>query len=129
MNFEVFIFKWSKMLSCFILSKNLFKMLHLPNCYRPQTKFWARYCFYTCVSFCSQEEWWVGVCIRGVCLHGPVGVCIEGGLGSASRWGSALGALPNLPATSDTKGYSKLVGYWNAFFLILSFQTMKNSAL
>ena len=72
--------------------------------YRPQTKFWVRQCFYTCVSFCSQRVSWLpsmqhmshdsGVCIWGSVSEGVYiwRVCIwERGL----HWGSASrGRLP-----------------------------------
>ena len=58
--------------------------------YRPQTKFGARLCFYTGVSFCSQGRGQH----RGVCIRGR-GVCIQRGLllGRSAYEDSASGGL------------------------------------
>ena len=52
--------------------------------YRPQTKFGARECFYTCVSFCSRGWGGGGGVGLPVCITGHMtsiqGVCIWGGL-------------------------------------------------
>ena len=64
-------------------------------CYRPQTKFGERSCFFTCVSFCSQGG---GLPGGGECLPpgGSAfgGVCIDWGLGrppSTTGYGQQAG--------------------------------------
>ena len=66
------------------------------NFYRLQTKFGARLCVYTCVSFCSHG----GSASREICLRGVV--CIRGGL----HWGLGGWADP----LSDTMGCGQQAG-------------------
>ena len=78
-----------------------FEQLYIALCfYRPQTKFWARYCFYTCLSFCPRGEGIGGVC--------PI-----------ACWGThppgrppSLGRHPPIPRQTppDTTEYSQQAG-------------------
>ena len=103
--------------------------------YRPQTKFGARSCFYTCLSFCSHGGGGVPslhhsitghmtrrVCIWGVCLQREVCICgvlpRGGGLhperegvflqGGASRAG---GGLPPGRCIQSGRGFSSRRGW------------------
>ena len=71
------------------------------------TKFGARYCFYTCLSFCSRGGGGFPVCITASGIWGGVSfsACITGHMtgGPASR---GLGRPPPSPQ-SDTTGYGQ----------------------
>ena len=63
--------------------------------YRPQTKFGARSCFYTCLSFCSHRGGGFPACITASQVTWPggsasVGFCLGRGEGAASRAGGGL---------------------------------------
>ena len=101
--------------------------------YRPQTKFGARLCFYTCVSFCSQGEGeglcpcmyhrshdQGGLCPGDLC---PGGICLEGGVcpvkrcpgGSLSARRSLSGRGVSVRETPYTVTSGRYASYWNAF--------------
>ena len=84
--------------------------------YRPQTKFWARLCFYKCLSFCPRVRGgWLpsmyhrshdqpgGVCLQGVCIQrglppgACVGVCMQRGIGQTPWIQTPHGCRPSTP--------------------------------
>ena len=65
----------------------VFRSIFTVSSYRPQMKFGARQCFYTCLSFCPQRGWLPSMHHRSHDQHR--GVCLQGGL---LPW--SMGCLP-----------------------------------